>query len=166
MSGRERGGELTGIRADIWSRFSMRVRTLEELLRGLTSEQWDLRCEGEGWSVGLVSCHVALSLRRQARWVERVVGGGPPHDFNWERTHALNALVQRRVLHPYRTDVLRSLIEGLERWRQLLGAMVESDLLRAGFRLGTNERSTEWVAGVLAVRHIDEHTRSIRGSAR
>ncbi len=138
------------------------MSALEATLTPLTEDQWDLRCEGEGWSVGLVGCHVGLGLRRQARWIERVLAGGVAHDFSWERTHALNALVKRRVLRPDPDEVLRSLRDGLERWQRLLEALTEADLSRIAFRMGPNERSVDWVAGTLAVRHIDEHTRSIR----
>jgi DinB family protein len=155
-------GGMTGTRAEVWSRLSARVRTLEQLMGSATIEQWTLPCEAEGWSVGLVGCHVGLGLRRQAGWLERVAAGGKPHDFSWDRTHKLNALVQRRVLRPDRAEVLRSLAAGLDRWHRLLGTMTESELARTAFRQGPNERSVEWVAGVLAVRHIDEHTRSIR----
>jgi DinB family protein len=157
-------GEMAGMRAEIWSRLSTRVRTLERLLGSVTIEQWTVPCEAEGWSVGLVGCHVGLGLRRQAGWLERVAAGGEPHDFSWERSHKLNALVQRRVLRPDRAEVLRSLADGLDRWHRLLGTMTESDLARTAFRQGPNERNVEWVAGVLAVRHIDEHTRSIRAT--
>ncbi len=164
MSAQDDSAEMTGTQAEVWSRLSMRVRTLEQLLGSVTIEQWTLPCDAEGWSVGLVGCHVGLGLRRQAGWLERVAAGGEPHDFSWDRTHKLNALVQRRILRPDRAEVLRSLADGLDRWHRLLGTTTESDLARTAFRQGPNERSVEWVGGVLAVRHIDEHTRSIRAA--
>jgi DinB family protein len=155
---------LGGRRLELWSRLSSRVTALRDLLAELDGEQWDRPCEGEGWSVGLVGCHISLGLRRQATWLERVIAGGPPHTFTWDRTNALNALVVRRVLRPDRSEVLQALALGLERWRRLLERATDADLARPSFRAGGRDSSLEWVAGALAPRHIDDHLRSIRAA--
>lgn len=155
---------LEGRRLELWSRLSSRVSALQDLLGTLDREQWRLRCEGEGWPIGLVACHVSLGLRRQARWLELVLADRGPHTFDWERTHALNALVARRVIRPQPADVIRALADGLERWRPLLERMTDADLARTAFRFEGRDSSVEWVAGALAPRHIDDHTRGIRAA--
>lgn len=157
-------GGLAGRRLELWTPLAARISELDEILRRATTEQWQLRCEGEGWSVGLVGCHVGLGLRRQVKWIERVLRGRQAHDFRWERAHAINALVQRQVLVPDRSIVFRSLEAGRERWRRLLERMTDGDLSRIAFRMDPHERSVEWVTGVLVVRHIDEHMRSMRAA--
>lgn len=155
---------LDGRRLELWALLSSRVGALRDLVAELDAPQWRVRCEGEGWPVGLVGCHVSLGLRRQARWLELLLAGRGPHRFSWERTNALNAVVARRVITPARPDVLLALDDGLVRWHRLIVRMADADLARVAFRLEGHERSAEWVARVLAVRHVDEHTRSIRAA--
>lgn len=151
-------------RPEIWSRLSGSAGDLVALLKGLDEERWTRVTEDEGWPVALVGCHVSLGLRRQAKWIELVLRGQRPHAFDWERTHALNALVARRGQRVHPADVLRALAEGLERWRRLLMRMTDDDLDRITFLYQEHRRPMAWVAGVLAPRHIDEHLRSIRKS--
>jgi hypothetical protein len=153
---------LDGRRLEVWSRISTRVDELVRLLERVDPVTWERRTSAEGWTVGLVGCHISLGLRRQAHWIELAVKERAPHAFDWERTHALNALVARRVIQPNVAEVLAALRAGLERWRKLLERMREDDLDRIGFRSGGTEKTVGWVAGVLAPRHIDEHLRSIR----
>lgn len=155
---------LDGRRLEAWTRLSSRVREVERILGGLDLASWDRRCASEGWSVGLVGCHISLGLRRQARWIERVLQGRRPHAFDWDRTHALNRLVARRVLRAQPADVLRGLAVGLDRWRRVLERATDADLARWAFHFQGKDSSVEWVAAVLAPRHVDEHLRSIRAA--
>jgi uncharacterized damage-inducible protein DinB len=149
----------------IWSRLVERIDDVRALVRELDDGAWRRTCAGEGWSVALVLCHVTLGLRRQAGWVERAVRGRAAHSFNWERTHALNALVWRRARDVRREHVEASLDAAAERWRTVLLRASDADLARAAFRYDGVERPVEWVAGVLAPRHVDEHMRSVRAAA-
>jgi hypothetical protein len=155
---------LEGRRSELWSRIWTRVEQLRELLATIPDDKLAMVCEAEGWPIALVGCHVALGLRRQANWVRRALAGSGPTVFDWERTHALNALIARRIGQPEKTEILRALREGAQRWRELLERATDDDLGRTAFRQATHERPVEWVAGVVAPRHIDEHTRSVRAA--
>lgn len=134
------------------------------VLERLEPMSWETRTISEGWPVALVACHVSIALRRQAGWVERVLRGQRPHAFDWERSHALNALVARRVVRPAPAPVLEALRAALERWRRLLELLSDEDLDRVAFRQGSVEKTAEWVAETLVPRHVDEHLRSIRAA--
>jgi hypothetical protein len=84
--------------------------------------------------------------------------------FDWERTHALNALIARRVSLPTKAAVLDALADGAARWGRLLEVATDEDLARMAFRRGETLRPVAWVADVVAPRHIDEHARSIRAA--
>lgn len=154
----------TGRRLEIWSRLRSRTAEVEALLARIADEALQTRCEGEGWSIELIGCHIALGLRRQAKWIELALIGRPPHRFDWDRSHALNALVARRFSKPGRAEVLHALRAGSRRWRELLARASDADLGRIAFEHEGNERSVDWVSGVLAPRHVDEHLRSIRAA--
>lgn len=153
-----------GRKREVWSRISTRVDELVKLLEGLDPTAWERPTSGEGWPIGLVGCHVSLGLRRQAHWIELVLRERPPHAFDWERTHKLNALVARRVVRPSRAAVLAALRDGIDRWERLLERTRDEDLDRIAFRSGSIEKTVAWVGGVLAPRHVDEHLRSIRAA--
>jgi hypothetical protein len=159
-----RRARLVGRRFELWSRISTRVDQLRELLASITDEDLGMACGAEGWPIAVVGCHVSLGLRRQANWVRRVLAGRGPTVFDWERTHSLNALIARRAAQPAKAEILDALADGAARWRTLLEDATDEDLARMAFRLGENVRPVEWVAGVVAPRHIDEHTRSIRAT--
>ncbi len=72
-----------------------RVLTLDELVRDATAEMWSRVCPGEGWAVGLETYHIGLGLARQGGWIIDRLGGAPAHDFSWDVTNELNALVAR-----------------------------------------------------------------------
>lgn len=148
--------------AELWSRLSQRIEAVRSLVLAVDDDAWGRRCEAEGWSLALVACHVTLGLRRQAKWVSRAIAGRPPHAFDWERTHALNALVARRDLLIRRQDVLTALSDAADRWRALVTSASEAELGRPAFRYRDRVQTLEWVMAALAPRHIDEHLRSIR----
>lgn len=158
------GAVLSGRRFEVWSRISGRITELRTLLERLEPEGWERRTLAEGWPVALVACHIPLALRRQARWIELVLNGRQPHAFDWERSHALNALVARRFVRPGPAEVLQALSAAAERWQHLLERMREDELDLPSFRQGPHQRTAEWVAGTLTPRHIDEHLRSIRAT--
>lgn len=152
---------MDGRRLELWHRMSSRLADLTAILNGLGPDQWTIRCDREGWSVGLVACHISVALRRQAGWIEWVLAGRRAHRFDWERSHALNALVARRAT-PERAETLRALGDAGERWHRLLSKMTEPDLDLIGFQQKERMMPVEWVAGTLVPRHIEEHARSVR----
>lgn len=137
------------------------ITEVRSLLGRVEDDSWAMVCSAEGWTVGLVFCHVSIGLRRQGGWAERALRGRSPHSFDWERTHSLNKLVARRV-QPDRSAVVASLDRGERRWERVFALARDGDLDRPAFRMGDSERGIGWVASRLAPRHIDEHLRSIR----
>lgn len=87
--------QLDGRRSELWSRISTRVADMRQLLESTRDDALATGVTVRGWSIALVGCHVSLGLRRQANWVRRVLAGGGPTVFDWERTHSLNALIAR-----------------------------------------------------------------------
>jgi hypothetical protein len=156
--------EPSGRRLELWSKISAKVGEVRTLMSETSTDALAARCEAEGWPVAFVGCHLALGLHRQANWVRRVLAGSGPTAFDWERTHSLNALFVRKIARPERDDILAALDEGLARWRGLLDGASDDDLERIAFRQGENVRPIAWVAGVVAIRHLDEHMRSIKAA--
>jgi hypothetical protein len=139
-----------------------RVATLDALVRGGTDEHWRRICPGEGWSVGLETYHVGLGLARQGGWIVDRIGGAPPHDFSWDETNQLNALVARTEGWRVKGNVLAFLGEQTDRVARLLLRLGPADWDMDAMTYGDKRRSAEFVMRVIALRHIDDHTRSIR----
>ena len=139
-----------------------RVAALDALVRDLGDEDWSRICPGEGWSVGLETYHVALGLARQGGWIIDRLGGAPAHDFSWDDTNELNALIARTQGWRVRSNVLSFLDEQADRVVRLMLRMSAADWDTDAMTYGERRRSAEFVMRVIALRHIDDHMRSIR----
>ncbi len=139
-----------------------RVASLDELVRDTTAEEWSRICPGEGWPVGLETYHIGLGLARQGGWIIDRLGGAPPHDFSWDDTNELNALVARTEGWRVRSNVLAFVREQTDRVVRLMLRMSAEDWAADAMTYGERRRSAEFVMKVIAVRHLDDHTRSIR----
>ena len=63
--------------------------------RGLGEEECRRQSAAEGWPAVIVAYHIGLGLRRQAGFIARALTGEEPFDFEWEPTHAINAVNAR-----------------------------------------------------------------------
>jgi DinB family protein len=139
-----------------------RIAMLDELVRDRPDEHWARICPGEGWPVGLETYHVGLGLARQGGWIVDRIGGAPPHDFSWDETNQLNALVARTEGWRVQGNVLVFLREQTDRVARLLLRLSPADWETDAMTYNGKRRSAEFVMRVIALRHIDDHTRSIR----
>lgn len=139
-----------------------RIAALDALVRDATAEQWSRVCPGEGWPVGLETYHIGLGLARQGGWIVDRIGGAPAHDFSWEVTNELNALVSRTEGWRVKSDVLSFVHAQTDRVTRLMLRMSAADWGVDAMTYGEKRRSAEFVMKVIAVRHIDDHMRSIR----
>lgn len=141
-----------------------RIAELKEMIEQLTESQWRVVCADEGWPIGFVAYHVSLGLERQAGWIERRVAGGPPSKFDWEGTHTLNAALLRRHGLPSKAVTSAALDRRVTRLARIVRSLTEAELDEMTLLFGDHQRSAEWIVRALALRHIDDHTRSIRAA--
>jgi len=141
-----------------------RIATLEELVRDANDEQWSRICPSESWPVGLETYHIALGLARQGGWIIDRLAGAPAHDFSWEETNVLNALIAQTQGWRAKGEVLRFLADQTDRVVDLLLRLSATDWSLDAMTFGEMRRSAEFVMKVVALRHIDDHTRSIRAA--
>lgn len=139
-----------------------RIASLDALVRDLDEEQWSRICPGEGWAVGLETYHIGLGLARQGGWIIDRLGGAPAHDFSWDETNELNALVARTQGWRVKGSVLTFVHEQTDRVVRLMLRMTPSDWDIDAMTYGERRRSAEFVMRVIGIRHIDEHMRNIR----
>ena len=139
-----------------------RIAELERILAPVDIEHWQRRCAAEGWPLGLVASHVGLGLDRQAGWIEEHSRSGRPFAFSWDETNYLNAENARRRGLLSKMSALRFVRDRAERLACLARSLTDAQLDAIVYSYEGKGRSAEWVINVLACRHIDEHTRSIR----
>lgn len=141
-----------------------RITELEKTLAPLGIQEWRRPCEGEGWPLGLVASHIGLGLDRQAGWIEEHARSGSAHAFSWDETNGLNAENARRRGLLSRMSAMRFVRDRAERIASLARGLSDQQLDAVVFSYQDKGRTAEWVLGVLACRHIDEHHRSIRAA--
>ena len=139
-----------------------RIAALDMLVGELDDEQWSRICPGEGWAVGLETYHIALGLARQGGWIIDRIGGAPAHDFSWDDTNELNALVAATRSWRVKSNVMVFLREQTDRVVRLMLRMSPADWDIDAMTYGDKRRSAEFVMRVIGVRHVDDHMRNIR----
>lgn len=140
------------LRADVGERIR-RVR--ERLARASDADL--ARPLPDGWTVGLAFLHIALGLRRQAKWLERASAGRPPFPFRWETTHRLNAYVLARYGECTRTFIDGAVDVGAVRMTAALERLAPADLERVALLVGGRPVSLAVVVARIVLRHVDEH---------
>ena len=139
-----------------------RIAGLERTLAPVDLEHWQRRCPAEGWPLGLVASHIGLGLDRQTSWIEEHARSGRAFAFSWDETNQLNAENARRRGLLSKMSAMRFVRDRAERLASLARSLTDAQLDAIVYSYEGKGRSAEWVVTVLACRHIDEHTRSIR----
>jgi len=137
--------------------------SVDELLTSLSDTDWGLRCNGEGWPVGYVAHHIGHGIVRPRGWIEQVLVGEDPFDFDWETTHELNRRRSGRLGLPAVDDTLRFVRVSAEHFAALIASLSDEQLSRIGFTQKGHQRDVEWVVR-LVMRHMKEHSGSIRAA--
>ncbi len=127
----------------------------------LQPDAWSARCEGEGWSVGFETWHIARGLERQRGWIEVSLRGGVPFPFDWDEMHALNAETSTKYGDPERDATISLLREQAERTSTLIASLGDADLERECLESDGRRVSVKLVAARVMVRHITGHLESI-----
>src|SRR5438270_13830247 len=97
-----------------------RIAALDLLVADADDALWARICPGEGWPVGLETYHIGLGLARQGGWIIDRLGGAPPHDFSWDDTNELNAVVARNESWRVKSNMLSFVPDQSERAVRLM----------------------------------------------
>ena len=143
--------------------FRRAYASVDELLRSLSDTEWGLLCSAEGWPVGYVAHHIGHGIVRPRGWIEQLLVGEDPFDFDWETTHELNRRRSGRLGLPALDDTLRFVRVAADYFAALTESLSDAQLSRIGFTQKGHQRDVEWVVR-LVMRHMDEHSRSIRAA--
>ena len=71
--------------------FEQVTGTLAELIEGCSDQQWQARCAGETWPVGVTAHHVASGHIAAASFVEMLANGQPLPPLSMEMIDQMNA---------------------------------------------------------------------------
>jgi hypothetical protein len=139
---------------------------LAGLIEGCSDQQWQARCAGETWSVGVTAHHVAGVHIAAARFVEMLAKGQPLPPLSQEMIDQLNAEHAREHASCTRADTLAMLRANSASTTTMLRGLSDEQLDRSAPMplLGGASVSAEQFASGLLVQSVQEHVDSIRAA--
>jgi len=129
--------------------------------RGMTEDQCRLATLAEGWPAVVVAYHIGLGLRRQAGFIGRALTGEAPFEFEWEPTHAMNAVNAREHGSMSKDTAGLEIEEGWGRLQGVIARMGEEDWSREVFAFAGRPRSADAVLRRIVLPHLTEHLQSL-----
>ena len=132
--------------------------------RGLGEEECRRQSAAEGWPAVIVAYHIGLGLRRQAGFIARALTGEAPFDFEWEPTHAMNAVNAREHGSMSKETAAEEIEAGWDRLQSVIARMGDEDWSRAVFAFGGRPRSADVVLRRIVLPHVSEHMQSLRST--
>lgn len=128
-----------------------------------TDEQWLQRCDGEGWSVGVVALHIAGAERFHANMIGVLASGETlPPRTSMDEIHEGNAANARDNADVTPVEVLDRLQpNGADAARQIR-ALRDNDLGRVAGTSLKHEMTVAEVVENMAIGHARRHLESIR----
>jgi uncharacterized damage-inducible protein DinB len=132
-----------------------------DLVEGLSDEQWRSPTAGEGWAIGTVAHHVALSHASIARVVQLVATGQPLPPLTMDRINEGNAQHAAQNPNPDRQETLELARSGGATATDVVRGLSDAQLAQTGHLLGRDWTAGEFAAAVL-IGHVRGHTDSIK----
>ena len=133
-------------------------------VRGLGADDCQRQSAAEGWAAVIVAYHIGLGLRRQAGFIARALTGEEPFEFEWEPTHAINAVNAREHASMSKETAAEEIEEGWERLEGVIARMGEDTWSREVFAFGGRPRTADVVLRRIVLPHVTEHLESLRNT--
>ena len=146
--------------------FERAVGELRITLERCSAEDWLKRCPDEERSVGVVAHHVAGGLHAQIFWLQTVADGGELPPITAEMIDETNASHAIRHAHHSKEETLAVLQRNSAEGIAAIGALSDEQLARTGWMplFGERPLTAEEIVRFVMIRHIIQHTRSIRAA--
>jgi hypothetical protein len=153
---------MTGERAAVLETVGGAVATALASARGMTDADCRRISSAEGWPAVIVAYHIGLGLRRQGGFISRALTGEEPFEFQWEPTHAINAVNAREHAAMSGDDAAAEIEESWARLRTVTSRMTEENWARNVFTFNGRARSADVVLRRIVLPHVSEHLESLR----
>ena len=146
--------------------FEQVTGALAGLIEGRSDQQWQARCAGETWSVGVTAHHVAGSHIAAAHFVEMLANGKPLPPLSGEMIDQLNAQHAREHANCTRAETLALLRANSATTASMLRGLSDEQLDRSAplALLGGASVTAEQFGNGLLVQSVQEHVDSIRAA--
>jgi hypothetical protein len=146
--------------------FEKAVSELSTLLDGCTEEDWRRRCPDEERPVGVVAHHVAGGLHAQIDWLQMVARGQQLPPITAEMIDETNAGHAVRHAHHTKEETLALLQRNGATAATAIRALSDEELDRTGWMplFGDRPLTAEEIVRFIMIRHVIQHTRSIRAA--
>jgi uncharacterized damage-inducible protein DinB len=140
-------------------RFEQANQELIVTVERASDAQWQTKTAGEGWSVGVVAHHVAVSHPGIAGLVRKIASGEPVPAMNAEMFAKDNAEHAIQYANTTKADTLGLLRQNGTAAAATVRALGDAELDRTGGSMGMT--SAQVIERIL-IGHIHEHHGSIR----
>ena len=136
--------------------FNAVIKTVE----ALTDEQWRLKTAEEGWTVGVVAHHLAVSTGLdQIEW--GLSGHSTPLFTDMNEADAANARHARDFADCTKEETLELLKDVASRIKAVFGALTDEQLQSTGLAVGGGPTTVEQLLLIIFPLHIESHHESI-----
>ena len=163
---RTKGYDMSERSEALAQQFEQASAALAALIEGCSDQQWQARCAGETWSVGVTAHHVAGGHIAAAHFVEMLANGQPLPPLTAEMIDQGNA--QHAVEHANctRPETLALLRANSATAASMLRGLSDEQLDRSAplALLGGASMTAEQFAGGLLVQSVQDHVNSIRAA--
>jgi hypothetical protein len=130
-------------------------------VEGMTDRQWQAVTEEEGWSVGVLAHHIAVSHGGVSGLVQALANGQPVPPLTMDMVNAGNAQHAQQFANVSRAETLDLLRSGGEQAVAVLRGLTDEQFDRSGLLLGGTVTCQQITENIL-INHPRSHLKSIK----
>jgi hypothetical protein len=130
-------------------------------IEGLSDEQWKAVTEEEGWSVGVLAHHIAVSHEGVGNLVQALANGAPVPPITMDVINAGNAQHAQQYANVSKEETLEVLRNGGARAVGMLRSLSDEQFDRSGQLLGGTVTCQQITENIL-INHPRSHLQSIK----
>ncbi len=151
--------------AELSQEFNGTASAFADLVRGLSDEQWQATCEGEGWSVGTTAHHIGQSLETTFGLANLIITDNVP-SVSMEDIHASNAAHAEEFAAPDQAETLALIEQGTAAVTAGIAALSDDDLDAAAVvsAFGPDPLPVRNWIEMVVIGHIGMHQASIEAA--
>lgn len=144
------------------AQFEAANNALIDAIRGCSDEDWQKRSASEGWPVGVLAHHVAVSYAPIAGAVKTVADGGVLPPMSLQDQAATNAQHAEEYAHVTKQETLDALRRPSEDVAALVRGLSDEQLARTTTAFGGREMSVVQLVEYVVIGHPKQHLASIQ----
>lgn len=143
--------------------FEQANAALARTIEPLSESQWQARCTGEGWPVGVTAHHVVGGHQVIGGMVSTVAAGQPLPPLTWEMLDQSNAQHAQQYAGCTKAETLALLRQQGEAAAATVRGLSDEQLGRTGSLMGQAMSAEQLIQNIL-IGHVRDHQASIEAA--